>query len=160
MSIQTGKTHVWEGGIRVPLVIRGPGIAEGTQSHVPAIGYDFLPTIAEWVGASEDLPADIDGGSLAGVLAGDGTGTVERGTDALIWYYGAYRNMKHVGPQAAIRRNNHKLIRSPWVDFSSLRWCVPETPSARTHESLDHSEQAVDSTELGAAKPRMDYQAQ
>ncbi|MCS1412051.1 MAG: hypothetical protein M2R45_05254 [Verrucomicrobia subdivision 3 bacterium] len=40
-----GKTHVWEGGIRVPLVICGPGIAAGTQSNVAAIGYDFLPTV-------------------------------------------------------------------------------------------------------------------
>ena len=47
-----GKTHVWEGGIRVPLFIRGPGIDGGTRSDVPAIGYDFFATIADWVGAS------------------------------------------------------------------------------------------------------------
>jgi arylsulfatase A len=148
-----GKTHVWEGGIRVPLVIRGPGIAEGAHSHVPAIGYDFLPTIAEWVGASEDLPAGIDGGSLAGVLASEGTGTVERGTDALIWYYGAYRNMKHVGPQAAIRRDNHKLIReldsgreylfdldldlAETTDLSSFRRDVAKKLSNRLDEYLE-----------------------
>jgi len=106
-----GKTHVWEGGIRVPLVVRGPGIAGGTQSHVPAIGYDFLPTIAEWVGATDALPDDLDGGSLVEVLENAGIGRVDRGTDDLIWYYGAYRNFKHVGPQAAIRSNNFKLIR-------------------------------------------------
>jgi arylsulfatase A-like enzyme len=111
IPLALGKTHVWEGGIRVPLVVRGPGIAGSTHSHVPAIGYDLLPTIAEWVGASDSLPTDIDGGSLAGVLANGGDGVVDRGTDALIWYYGAYRNMKHVGPQAAIRQGNFKLVR-------------------------------------------------
>ena len=147
IPLALGKTHVWEGGIRVPLVIRGPGIAAGTHSHVPAIGYDFLPTIAEWVGASDDLPADIDGGSLAGVLANGGTGSVERGTEALIWYYGAYRNMKHVGPQAAIRLNNYKLIReldsgreylfdldldlSETTDLSAFRGDVAKKLSAR-----------------------------
>ena len=76
-----GKTHVWEGGIRVPLFIRGPGIAAGSKSHVPAIGYDFFATIADWVGASIPLPDDQDGGSLRGVLTNGGVGTVERGTE-------------------------------------------------------------------------------
>lgn len=111
IPLASGKTHVWEGGIRVPLVFRGPGIAANTHSHVPVIGYDFLPTIADWLGAPEALPEDLDGGSLAEILSGDGTGTVERGTDELIWYYGAYRNMKHVGPQTAIRDGRYKYIR-------------------------------------------------
>lgn len=112
-----GKTHVWEGGIRVPLVIRGPGIEANSQCNEPAIGYDFLPTIADWIGASDKLPATIDGGSLAAILANGGQGKVARKTDPLIWYYSAYRNHKHVVPQAAIRWNNHKLI---W-DFESDR---------------------------------------
>ena len=110
VPLARGKTHVWEGGIRVPLVIRGPGIEPNTQSDVPAIAYDFLPTIAEWVGAVESLPEDIDGGSLAQVLDQGGRGEVQRGTEALIWYYGAYRNHKHVVPTAAIRKGAHKLI--------------------------------------------------
>lgn len=110
VPLARGKTHVWEGGIRVPLLIRGPGISAGTQSNVPAIGYDFLPTIAEWVGAEDQLPDDLDGGSLVGVLTHGGIGVVNRGTDSLIWYYGAYRNHKYVVPQAAIRSGTHKLI--------------------------------------------------
>ena len=105
-----GKTHVWEGGIRVPLIIRGPGIAAGIESHVPAIGYDFFPTIADWVGASIPLPDNQDGGSLHDVLSNGGVGNVERNTEALIWYYGAYRNGKHVAPQAAMRKDNYKLV--------------------------------------------------
>jgi len=110
IPLALGKTHVWEGGIRVPLFIRGPGIEAGVQSNVPVIGYDFFPTIAEWVGATQPLPENQDGGSLNAVLQNGGIGTVERGTESLIWYYGAYRNMKHVAPQAAIRRDAYKLI--------------------------------------------------
>lgn len=112
-----GKTHVWEGGIRVPLIIRGPGIQADTQCDAPAIGYDFLPTIADWIGASEKVPKTIDGGSLSEVLANAGQGTIARKTEALIWYYSAYRNHKHVVPQAAIRSGDDKLI---W-DFESDR---------------------------------------
>ena len=32
-----------------------------------------------------------------------GTGSVVRGTEALVWYYGAYRNNKHVAPQTAMK---------------------------------------------------------
>jgi len=114
-----GKTHLREGGIRVPLVIRGPGIPAGSRTDVPAIGYDLLPTIAEWTGATDYLPNDIDGGSLDTVLAG-GTGAVERQTEALIWYYSGYRNHKHVVPHAAIRKGNYKLIREFDTDRTYL----------------------------------------
>ena len=110
VPLAKGKTHVWEGGIRVPFIVRGPGIASGTQSDVPAVGYDILPTIAQWIGVQRGLPDSLDGGSLADVLRQAGKGTVKRGTESLIWYYGAYRNHKHVTPEAAIRRGPHKLI--------------------------------------------------
>jgi arylsulfatase A-like enzyme len=105
-----GKTHVHEGGIRVPLLIRGPGIAAASRSDVPAIGYDFFPTIADWLGIDAELPANLDGGSLEAVLQNSGDGEVARPTSAMIWYYGAYRNFKHVVPQAAIRKGDSKLI--------------------------------------------------
>ena len=135
-----GKTHVWEGGIRVPLFVRGPGIAGGSRSDVPAIGYDLFATIADWVGAGAPLPENQDGGSLQGVLTNGGEGEVERGTEPLVWFYGAYRNMKHVAPQTAIRRENHKLI-----------W---ELDSGRTHLydlDLDLSE----TTDLSRFRPQV-----
>ncbi len=110
-----GKTHVWEGGIRVPFVVRGPGIPAGKQINTPVIGYDILPTIADWIGAKTKLPEAIDGGSFAALAAqGDGA-EINRATEPMVWYYSAYRNIKHVAPQAAIRIGQHKLIR----DFSS-----------------------------------------
>ncbi len=106
-----GKTHVWEGGVRVPLVIRGPGIKAGSVSHVPVIGWDFFPTIAEWLGISAALPANIDGGSLREVLLNAGHGEVKRPTQGFVWYYPHYRDMKGVRPQAAIRLGDDKLIK-------------------------------------------------
>ena len=140
VPLSWGKTHVWEGGIRVPLFIRGPGIDGGTRSDIPAIGYDFFATIADWVGASGPLPENQDGGSLHGVLTNGGEGAVERGTEPLVWYYGAYRNMKQVAPQTAIRRGSHKLI-----------W---ELDSGRTYLydlDLDLSE----TTDLSAFRPEV-----
>ena len=120
VPLAKGKTCVWEGGVRVPLVVSGPGVEAGTQCDVPVIGYDFLPTFASWVGASEKLPEQIDGGSLDAILKNAGKGEVARPTNSLIWYYGAYRNNKHVAPQAAIRRGSHKLIWEFESDRTSL----------------------------------------
>ncbi|XOV86895.1 MAG: sulfatase [Pseudomonadota bacterium] len=105
-----GKTHVHEGGIRVPLMLRGPGIKPGSASDTPVVGYDFFPTIADWLGIDAELPAQLDGGSLAPLLANPDLAAVERPTPFMVWYYGAYRNFKHVVPQAAIRDGDDKLI--------------------------------------------------
>jgi arylsulfatase A-like enzyme len=111
------KTSVWEGGIRVPLIVRGPDIAAGVSSRVPVIGWDLMPTIAQWVGAEDTLASDLDGGSLTDILRGGNT--VRRPGDEFVWFYPHYRNMKGVTPQAAIRDGRYKLI----VEYESgRRW--------------------------------------
>ncbi len=43
-GLRGGKGGVWEGGLRVPLIVRGPGIVENSWCHVPVVGYDLFPT--------------------------------------------------------------------------------------------------------------------
>ena len=104
-----GKTHTWEGGIRVPLIVRGPGIKAGAQSNVSIIGWDFFPTFAELLQIEAPLPKNMDGGSFAGILRNEGNGNVARPGNAFVWYYPHYRDMKGVRPQAAIRSGDFKL---------------------------------------------------
>jgi arylsulfatase A-like enzyme len=47
-GISGGKGSLWEGGIRVPFLIRGPGIAPDSWCHAPIHGVDLLPTFCEW----------------------------------------------------------------------------------------------------------------
>ncbi len=108
--LKLGKTHTWEGGIRVPLIVRGPGIAAGASSDVVVNGYDLFATISELLGIAALLPADQDGGSLAPVLLA-GADVVERASGDFIWYYPHYRNMKGVFRQAAIRSGDYKLVK-------------------------------------------------
>ncbi len=54
--LSAGKGGVWEGGIRVPLIVRGPGIAADSWCHQRVVGYDFFPTL---------LPVGRGEGSLA-----------------------------------------------------------------------------------------------
>jgi arylsulfatase A len=111
--LRSGKGYPYEGGIRVPLIIRWPGIvAAGTVCHSPVSSIDLLPTICEIVGA--DLPSDrvIDGVSLAPLLKQNKS--VEEGgklgREALYWHFPHYRG-SDVVPYSIVRKEDWKLIR-------------------------------------------------
>jgi arylsulfatase A-like enzyme len=64
-----GKGHLYEESIRVPLFVRGPGIASRTVSRLTS-NVDILPTVLDWAGV--DPPKDfVDGTSFASAAAGD-----------------------------------------------------------------------------------------
>jgi arylsulfatase A-like enzyme len=65
------KGSVYEGGVRVPLIVRWPGkIAAGAVSDRVTGFEDWLPTILDLVSAAESIPADVDGVSFAPTLLG------------------------------------------------------------------------------------------
>ncbi len=103
--LRGGKWVLYEGGIRVPFIVRGPGIKPGSQCDVPVTGWDLLPTLADLAGYPQPLPADLDGGSFRGLLA-TGTGAVRRPQEELVFhrYASGY-------PHSAIRVGDYKLIK-------------------------------------------------
>jgi arylsulfatase A-like enzyme len=102
--LRGGKWTLYEGGIRVPFMVAGPGIKPG-QTDVPAIGWDFLPTITQLAGGDPTTLKDLDGGSLVPVLHGRSNAAVERKTDALYFH----RFHKGYGHSAVIQ-GDFKLI--------------------------------------------------
>ncbi|MCA9049727.1 MAG: sulfatase-like hydrolase/transferase, partial [Planctomycetaceae bacterium] len=73
-GLSGGKGGVWEGGIRSPFIIRGPGIPAGSWCHERIVGYDLFPTYCEWAGIpASKLPENIEGGSIVNLLD-DGKG--------------------------------------------------------------------------------------
>jgi len=105
-----GKGTVSEGGLRVPLIIRGPGIKPGVCSHVRAVGADLFPTIAELAHVTEPLPKGVEGGSLVPVLTNAGNGTVKRPREEFVVHFPHY-DKDPIGPASAILLGNYKLIR-------------------------------------------------
>jgi arylsulfatase A-like enzyme len=102
--LRAGKGHLYEGGIREPLIIHGPGVRGGGRViDTPVSSVDYLPTIVELAGAS--APGGVDGASLAGLLRG---GASPR-RDALYWHYPHYSNQGGV-PGGAIRSGDWKAI--------------------------------------------------
>ena len=59
------KRHSWEGGIRVPGIVRWPGhVQPGTESDQPVIGTDIFTTICDIVGIPLPTDRTIDGASM------------------------------------------------------------------------------------------------
>jgi arylsulfatase A len=103
------KGFLDEGGIRVPFMVAGPGIAAGSYCTVPVVGYDLLPTLALLAGGSGHLPAHVDGGSLHTLLKHRGKGSVQRPTQGLVFHYPHFIKKKR--PHSVIRDGNYKLVR-------------------------------------------------
>ena len=104
--LAAGKGSLYEGGIRVPLIIRGPGISNG-HSAVAVTGCDLLPTFCEWAGTSVE---GIDGSSLVPLLSASPS-ELKRQNSSLLFHYPHYGMGPLQKPQSAIIERNWKLIR-------------------------------------------------
>jgi arylsulfatase A-like enzyme len=105
VPLRAGKGSTYEGGTRVPLIVRWPGVvAAGSVCHEPVMSIDFLPTYLEIAGAPRR--DDVDGQSLVAALRNP-QARLDR--DALYWHYPHY----HPGgatPYGAVRARDWKLI--------------------------------------------------
>lgn len=104
-----GKGGVWEGGVRVPLLVTGPGIVPGSLCRLRVSGLDLLPTIAELAGV-RSLPAGLEGTSLAAVLKAPDTARVTRAGYEFVIHFPHY-DKDPDGPASSIYDGNWKLIR-------------------------------------------------
>ena len=105
MPLRAGKGWLYEGGIRVPLLIRAPAVsAAGSRSDVPVTSADLAPTLLDLAGI-EATDAGFDGMSLRKLL--QGRGDLDR--DAVYFHYPHYHASGSV-PSAAIRSGEWKLI--------------------------------------------------
>jgi arylsulfatase A-like enzyme len=101
-----GKGRLYEGGIRAPLIVKWPGVAEpGSTTGTAVSSVDFVPTILAMTGVESEPEDESDGVSLVPLLAQ--TGALER--DTLFWHYPHYSNAGG-RPAGAIRKGNWKLI--------------------------------------------------
>ncbi len=99
-----GKGWLYEGGIRVPLLVKWPGVTQtGTVTDAMVASHDIFATILDACGAK--APTAIDGKSFASVLKG----SKEPVRNELFWHYPHYSNQGGK-PGAAVREGNLKLI--------------------------------------------------
>jgi arylsulfatase A-like enzyme len=101
-----GKGDLGEGGIREPLIVRGPGIKGGTRSDIPVISYDLMATVIDFVKPGFALPKGVEGGSWKSLLLSGGKEPVKRPIDRFVWH----QAVEVAHPQSAIRRGDYKLL--------------------------------------------------
>ncbi len=107
--LRLGKGSAYEGGVRVPLIVRWPGVTRpGSVCHEPVLSIDYYPTILEITGLPGDAKhnASVDGVSLVPLLK-DPSATLDR--EAIYWHYPHY----HPGgatPYGAIRAGQWRLV--------------------------------------------------
>ena len=112
--LRGSKGMLYEGGIRVPMIVRWPGkIKAASVCDVPVIGIDFYPTFLEMAGAPKPSGHLLDGESLTRLLTQ--SGNLKR--KAIFWHFPAYLepyNEKQqpwrTTPAGAVRQGDWKLI--------------------------------------------------
>ena len=111
--LDRGKISAMEGGVRVPLIITGPGIDAGVESDVMINGLDFYPTILTWTGTPVPEGKQFDGCDISDLLKKDPTdpalvkeddGSVR---DTLMWHF-----PNALALESTIRMGDYKLVRN------------------------------------------------
>ncbi len=105
--LQGGKAKMWEGGLRVPMIVAGPGIAANSQCDHPVAQWDYLTTMHDLVGSTAPLPDDLDGISLRPVLEQGNDGQLARRDTGLVFHFPAHYTV----PITSYRDGDYKLMR-------------------------------------------------
>jgi arylsulfatase A-like enzyme len=106
LPLRAGKGWCYEGGIRVPLIVRAPGTTRaGSVSSVPVVSMDLYPTVLELAGLPLRPKRHVDGRSLVPLL--EGGDSLDR--EALFWHFPHYHGSAWT-PGAAIRAGSWKLV--------------------------------------------------
>jgi arylsulfatase A-like enzyme len=108
--LSRGKWDALEGGVRVPLIIAGPGIKNGSESATPVSGTDLLPTIIDLAGNSITL-TEIDGGSFAPILLNKNNKQIKRVVDGIFFHVPYKNGIALKRPHSAVRKGDYKLVK-------------------------------------------------
>jgi arylsulfatase A-like enzyme len=113
-----GKASLHEGGLRVPLIVRWPGVTpSGETCEVPVHAVDWHATLAEIAGGG--APAPTDGRSFVPLLRGHD----HVAPRSLFWHYPHYRRSRPglaASPSSAVRAGDWKLIHFYETDAVAL----------------------------------------
>ena len=105
-ALKGGKANLYEGGLRIPFVVAGPGVKEGVQCDTPIAQWDLLPTFHDYAKSDEKLPAEMDGGSLQSLFENGNEGNIRRPVEGFVFHYPCY----FAPPLSVVRMGDYKLM--------------------------------------------------
>lgn len=157
------KWWAWQGGIRVPMIVKGPGIKAGSVFKENVVNYDFLPTFVEWAGGDPKSLKDIDGVSLVGYLRGEQPDESFQ-KRRLYFHYPHYRTtMPHSAIVSGARKVMHFYEQPDVPMLFDLQVDEGEVENIAAKNYLEHKELFGEMTryfrEVGARIPKvnLDY---
>lgn len=105
--LRAGKSCLYEGGIREPLIVRWPHVTKpGSRCDTPTMNIDFYPTLAEVIGTRQTPAHHVDGLSIVPLLKGE-----QVAARPLYWHYPlAKKHFLGGRSSGAIRRGDWKLV--------------------------------------------------
>jgi len=103
---RAGKGYVYEGGLRVPLIVHAPGVAKKRVVDAPLVNTDWVPTLLELAGAPIGGDVELDGISQAQFLRAGRAPTRDR---TFFWHIPHYTNQGS-RPAGAVRNGPWKLV--------------------------------------------------
>ena len=109
--LSRGKWDAFEGGIRIPFIIAGPGIKNGSESDIPVSGSDLLPTLLDLAGNKSITLTEIDGGSFVPILFNKNSEQIKRTVDGIFFHVPYKNGIALKRPHSAIRKGDYKLIK-------------------------------------------------
>jgi arylsulfatase A len=134
---RAGKGLCYEGGLRIPLIVRWPGKAKtGTTCDVPVIHTDWVPTWVEVAGVEK--PSAFDGISLMPLLTGKGT----LAPRPLFWHFPHYTNQGS-RPAGAMREGDWKLVEH-YEDGRAELFDLSKDPGETTDLSMKEPNRVAD----------------
>ncbi len=174
--LRGSKGMLYEGGIRVPMAVRWPGVAApGSVCEEPVIGIDLYPTLLEATKTKRPAKAQLDGSSLIPLLK-DAEARLFR--PALYWHFPAYlqgSTRRHgpfrTTPSGAVRMGDWKLIEyfdDGTLELYNLTKDMGETSNlakqqpkqtARLHAMLKAWRRATDAPVPTETNPQFDPEA-
>ena len=135
--LRESKGHLYEGGIRVPMIVRWPGrVAAASISHEPVVSMDFYPTFLELAGLKPSGDRALDGESLVSLFNGKGGPKRKE----LFFHFPNYAWHMDNRLGGAVRSGDYKLIRNyddESVELYDLKSDLGETSNlAKEHPRL------------------------
>lgn len=161
--LRANKGAYYEGGIRVPLIIKWPSVAKaGSVVNTPVTSTDFYPTCLAAAGLPARPNQHQDGVNLQSVLTGEGSLPAR----SLFWHYPHYNEHPSSVPSSVIRKGPWKLIQTfdpEGIELYNLSDDLSETKNliAEQTAKVDELRRELEAwrKEVGAEmmKPNPDY---
>ncbi|MGE4612806.1 MAG: sulfatase [Planctomycetota bacterium] len=146
-----GKGSLREGGIRVPLIIQGPGITADSWCDTRVVGFDLFPTFCEWAGVpKEKWPAELEGGSLVPLLKPKRKGktstpaSISRPREELVFHFPHYQSGDP--PHSVIYLDGYKMFR--FHDSGKTELYAIDKDMAETNDLAPQMKEKVEALSL------------